>query len=154
MRRGSVSRSQSLEIAAVRGGEAQVTKDYWEVGDYSESSPFTHHTPRFHILLCCHLPRSRFGSSSIGRSVSSSLHTPLQVQVQVRLQNMATDLASLLTSSKALTAHLSKPDLPSVQLSLDQVEAQSRRLVSRYSTAANDTDRAYVAYSLIQICAG
>ncbi|KAF4572443.1 Nuclear pore protein [Pleurotus pulmonarius] len=64
---------------------------------------------------------------------------------------MAADLASLLNSSKALTAHLSKPDLPSVQLSLEQVEAQSRRLVSRYSTAANDTDRANYLLAQAQV---
>lgn len=52
------------------------------------------------------------------------------------------DLSSLLTASKNLTSHLSRPDLPSVQLSLDQIEAQSRRLVSRLPPG--DTDRAYV----------
>ncbi|KAG6816414.1 hypothetical protein H0H87_006151 [Tephrocybe sp. NHM501043] len=42
----------------------------------------------------------------------------------------------------ALTSHLSRPDLPSVQLTLDQVEAQSRRLVSRQPGAPSDSDRA------------
>jgi nuclear pore complex protein Nup93 len=56
----------------------------------------------------------------------------------------ASDLSSLLTSSKALTSHLSRPDLPSVQLSLDQIEAQSRRLVSRQPGTAHDAGRAYV----------
>ncbi|GLB36674.1 putative nuclear pore protein [Lyophyllum shimeji] len=55
---------------------------------------------------------------------------------------MASDLSALLTASKGLTSHLARPDLPSVQLSLDQVEAQSRRLVSRQPAAAVDTDRA------------
>ncbi|KAI0266882.1 nucleoporin-interacting protein NIC96 [Gloeopeniophorella convolvens] len=55
---------------------------------------------------------------------------------------MASDLASLLTSSKALTSHLTRPDLPNVSLSLDQIEAQSRRLVSRQPAAATDTGRA------------
>ncbi|KII86506.1 hypothetical protein PLICRDRAFT_114494 [Plicaturopsis crispa FD-325 SS-3] len=55
---------------------------------------------------------------------------------------MASDLSALLTSSKALTSHLARPDLPSVNLSLDQVEAQSRRLVSRQPGTSNDTDRA------------
>lgn len=55
---------------------------------------------------------------------------------------MASDLSSLLTSSKALTSHLSRPDLPSINLSLDQVEAQSRRLVSRQPGTSNDADRA------------
>ncbi|KAH7884023.1 Nup93/Nic96-domain-containing protein [Phlebopus sp. FC_14] len=55
---------------------------------------------------------------------------------------MASDLSSLLNSSRALTSHLSRPDLPSVNLSLDQIEAQSRRLVSRQPGAAGDTDRA------------
>ncbi|KAF8624791.1 hypothetical protein AX15_005680 [Amanita polypyramis BW_CC] len=50
------------------------------------------------------------------------------------------DLSSLLTASKNLTSHLSRPDLPSVHLSLDQIEAQSRRLVSRLPPS--DTDRA------------
>jgi len=61
---------------------------------------------------------------------------------------MASDLSSLLTSSKALTSHLARPDLPSVQLSLDQVEAQSRRLVSRQPGTSNDADRAYVSFHL------
>ncbi|KAG5646921.1 hypothetical protein DXG03_001997 [Asterophora parasitica] len=55
---------------------------------------------------------------------------------------MASDLSALLTSSKSLTSHLSRPDLPSVHLSLDQVEAQSRRLVSRQPGASTDPDRA------------
>ncbi|KAF8060888.1 Nup93/Nic96-domain-containing protein [Lyophyllum atratum] len=55
---------------------------------------------------------------------------------------MASDLSALLTSSKSLTSHLSRPDLPSVHLSLDQVEAQSRRLVSRQPGTSTDTDRA------------
>ncbi|KAG6831646.1 hypothetical protein H0H92_008723 [Tricholoma furcatifolium] len=55
---------------------------------------------------------------------------------------MAMDLSSLLTSSKSLTSHLSRPNLPSVHLSLDQVEAQSRRLVSRQPGVSTDTDRA------------
>ncbi|KAG6840177.1 hypothetical protein C0991_008407 [Blastosporella zonata] len=52
------------------------------------------------------------------------------------------DLSALLTSSKSLTSHLSRPDLPSVHLSLDQVEAQSRRLVSRQPGTSTDSDRA------------
>ncbi|KAI5989751.1 nucleoporin-interacting protein NIC96 [Pisolithus albus] len=55
---------------------------------------------------------------------------------------MSSDLSSLLNSSRALNAHLSKPDLPTVNLSLDQIEAQSRRLVSRQPAAATDADRA------------
>lgn len=61
--------------------------------------------------------------------------------VQV-LFNMAADLSSLLTSSKNLTSHLSRPDLPLVDLSLDQVEALSRRLVSRQPGTSSDKDRA------------
>ena len=57
---------------------------------------------------------------------------------------MAADLSSLLSASKALTAHLSKTDLPSVNLSLDQIEAQSRRLVSRQAGPSDD-GRAYVS---------
>ncbi|KAI0321907.1 nucleoporin-interacting protein NIC96 [Amylostereum chailletii] len=52
------------------------------------------------------------------------------------------DLSSLLTSSKALTSHFSKPDLPHVNLSLDQIEAQSRRLVSRQPGVTADSGRA------------
>ncbi|TFK99639.1 nucleoporin-interacting protein NIC96 [Pterulicium gracile] len=55
---------------------------------------------------------------------------------------MASNLASLLDSSKALTSHLSRPDLPSIQLSLEQIEAQSRRLVTKQHGVPNDTDRA------------
>ncbi|KAH9487230.1 Nucleoporin NIC96 [Psilocybe cubensis] len=55
---------------------------------------------------------------------------------------MAADLSSLLTSSKNLTSHLSRPDLPSVNLSLDQIEALSRRLVSRQPGTSTDADRA------------
>ena len=57
---------------------------------------------------------------------------------------MAQDLSALLTSSKQLTSHLARPDLPSVNLSLDQIEAQSRRLVSRQA-GQNDEGRAYVS---------
>ncbi|KAI5120231.1 hypothetical protein M0805_000045 [Coniferiporia weirii] len=52
------------------------------------------------------------------------------------------DLSALLESSKALTAHLARRDLPSVNLSLDQIEAQSRRLVSRQLGSSSDNDRA------------
>ncbi|EAU93284.1 nucleoporin-interacting protein NIC96 [Coprinopsis cinerea okayama7 len=52
------------------------------------------------------------------------------------------DLSSLLTASKELTSHLSRPDLPSVNLSLDQIEALSRRLVSRQPGSSSDADRA------------
>ncbi|KZW02374.1 NIC-domain-containing protein [Exidia glandulosa HHB12029] len=45
------------------------------------------------------------------------------------------DLNALLTSSRALTSQLSRPDLPSINLSLDQIEAQSRRLISRQQGA-------------------
>ncbi|GBE78687.1 nucleoporin-interacting protein NIC96 [Sparassis latifolia] len=55
---------------------------------------------------------------------------------------MASDLSSLLTASKALTSHLARPDLPSVNLSLDQIEAQSRRLVARQPGTSTDNDRA------------
>ncbi|KAJ7051137.1 nucleoporin-interacting protein NIC96 [Mycena amicta] len=55
---------------------------------------------------------------------------------------MASELSALLTSSKNLTSHLSRPELPSINLSLDQIEAQSRRLVSRQPAASNETDRA------------
>ena len=58
--------------------------------------------------------------------------------------SIMTDLSALLESSKALTAHLARPDLPSVNLSLDQIEAQSRRLVSRQTGASGDDARAYV----------
>lgn len=57
---------------------------------------------------------------------------------------MAANLSSLLSASKALTAHLPKPDLPSVHLSLDQIEAQSRRLVSRQA-GQSDEGKAYVS---------
>ncbi|KAJ3515637.1 hypothetical protein NLJ89_g1635 [Agrocybe chaxingu] len=52
------------------------------------------------------------------------------------------DLSSLVSSSKNLTSHLSKPDLPTVNLSLDQIEAISRRLVSRQPGTSTDADRA------------
>lgn len=61
---------------------------------------------------------------------------------------MSSDLSSLVNTSRALNSHLSRPDLPSLNLSLDQIEAQSRRLVSRQHGAPSDTDRAYVFISL------
>ncbi|GJJ09412.1 hypothetical protein Clacol_003634 [Clathrus columnatus] len=53
------------------------------------------------------------------------------------------DLSSILTSSRALNAHLqTRPDLPTVNLGLDQVELQSRKLVNRYTSSASaDTGR-------------
>ena len=59
-----------------------------------------------------------------------------------------TDLSALLESSRALTANLTRRDLPSVNLSLDQIEAQSRRLVSRQAGSSSDNDRAYVPVSV------
>lgn len=53
------------------------------------------------------------------------------------------DLASILTSSKALNSHLqTRPDLPTVNLGLDQVELQSRRLVNGQGGASRDTGKA------------
>ncbi|KAF8885239.1 Nup93/Nic96-domain-containing protein [Gymnopilus junonius] len=52
------------------------------------------------------------------------------------------DLSALLSESRNLTAHLSRPDLPSVNLSIDQIEALSRRLVSRQPGTSADADRA------------
>ncbi|VDC01189.1 unnamed protein product [Peniophora sp. CBMAI 1063] len=53
-----------------------------------------------------------------------------------------TDLAALLAQSKALNAQFARPELPHVQLSLDQIEAQSRRLVSQQPGAQHDQARA------------
>ncbi|KAI9513141.1 nucleoporin-interacting protein NIC96 [Russula earlei] len=55
---------------------------------------------------------------------------------------MSSDLSSLLASSRALTSHLKRQDLPNISLSLDQVEAQSRRLLPRQAGAPGDTGRA------------
>jgi nuclear pore complex protein Nup93 len=63
---------------------------------------------------------------------------------------MAANLSALLTASKALTSHLQRQDLPSVNLSLDQIEAQSRRLVARQPRAAADSGRGY-AGSIMQV---
>lgn len=62
-----------------------------------------------------------------------------------RAANMASNnLSSLLAASKALTSHLQRPDLPSVNLSLDQIEAQSRRLVAGQPGAPADSGRGYI----------
>ncbi|KAH8101571.1 nucleoporin-interacting protein NIC96 [Cristinia sonorae] len=55
---------------------------------------------------------------------------------------MSADLSALLRASKALTSNVTRPELPSVNLSLDQIEAQSRRLVSRQPGTSTDNDRA------------
>ncbi|KAI0305787.1 nucleoporin-interacting protein NIC96 [Multifurca ochricompacta] len=55
---------------------------------------------------------------------------------------MSSDLSSLLASSKALTSHLKRQDLPNISLSLDQIEAQSRRLLPRQPGAPTDAGRA------------
>jgi nuclear pore complex protein Nup93 len=55
---------------------------------------------------------------------------------------MAADLSALLNASKALNSHATRPDLPAVNLSLDQVEALSRRLVTRQPVNGADNDRA------------
>jgi nuclear pore complex protein Nup93 len=55
------------------------------------------------------------------------------------------DLSTLLSESQALTAHLAPNDIPSIHLGLEQIEAQSRRLVSRQAATPGDTGKAYVA---------
>ncbi|KIY51196.1 nucleoporin-interacting protein NIC96 [Fistulina hepatica ATCC 64428] len=66
------------------------------------------------------------------------------------------DLSSLLSSSKALNSQFVRPDLPSVHLSLDQIEAQSRRLAAARTHqpsadqlfgAADSTNGTAAAYS-------
>lgn len=64
---------------------------------------------------------------------------------------MSADLSSLLASSRGLTSHLSRPDLPSVNLSLDQIEALSRRLVSRQPGTSSDADRANYLLAQAQV---
>ena len=54
------------------------------------------------------------------------------------------DLSSLLASSRSLNSQLSRPELPQVHLSLDQIEAQSRRLVSRQTQPGNADDANYL----------
>ncbi|KAH8822758.1 nucleoporin-interacting protein NIC96 [Flagelloscypha sp. PMI_526] len=54
---------------------------------------------------------------------------------------MAANLSSLLSSSRQLTSHLNRTDLPSVKLSFDQIEAESRRLARQPGSSA-DADRA------------
>jgi len=51
------------------------------------------------------------------------------------------DLSSLLNSARDLTAHVARQDLPQINLSLEQIEAQSRRLVSRQQGAAADSGK-------------
>ena len=74
--------------------------------------------------------------------------------LQIRAASMASNnLSSLLAASKALTSHLQRPDLPSVNLSLDQIEAQSRRLVAGQPGAPADSGRGCVLPVLwIQTC--
>ncbi|CDZ96438.1 Cullins [Phaffia rhodozyma] len=50
-------------------------------------------------------------------------------------------LASLLAQSRALTSHLDNQELPQLYLGLDQVEEQSRRLVSKGKRGERLTDR-------------
>ena len=85
----------------------------------------------------------RFG----GRDASSEIEYKIPIYVTaanvlfVFENNMSSDLSSLLASSKALTSHLKRQDLPNVSLSLDQIEAQSRRLLPRQTGAQADTGR-------------
>ncbi len=69
------------------------------------------------------------------------------LNLYVKKERQVADLSALLTASKNLTSHLNRPDLPSVRLSLDQIEAQSRRVVSRQPATATDADRAYSSFS-------
>lgn len=55
------------------------------------------------------------------------------------------DLNSLLSSARDLTAHVARPDLPRINLSLDQIEAQSRRLVQSQQATAAETGKGSVS---------
>lgn len=57
------------------------------------------------------------------------------------------DLSALLAESQALTAHLAPNELPQIHLGLEQIEAQSRRLVARQPTVPSDTAKACVYHS-------
>lgn len=81
----------------------------------------------------------------MGRATCPEMNAVCDIYFELQTA-MTSDLSSLLTSSKNLTSHLSRPDLPSVNLSLDQIEALSRRLISRQPGTSNDTDRAFVLY--------
>lgn len=64
------------------------------------------------------------------------------------------DLSTLLAESQALTAHLAPNDIPSIHLGLEQIEAQSRRLVSRQAAAAGDSGKASYLLAQAQVDAG
>ncbi|KAG8834375.1 hypothetical protein FRC17_009050 [Serendipita sp. 399] len=64
------------------------------------------------------------------------------------------DLSTLLSESQALTAHLAPTDIPSIHLGLEQIEAQSRRLVSRQAAAPGDTGKASYLLAQAQVDTG
>lgn len=76
------------------------------------------------------------------RVVGDSICLVLIALFAIEISTMSSDLSSLLASSKALTSHLKRPDLPNVSLSLGQIEVQSRRLLPRQAGAQSDTGRA------------
>ena len=96
-------------------------------------------TPRVVFAVAVDVHHIQIGGSDPFANIK---HADLHDDDHTMSTNTTSDLSSLLNSSRALNTHLSRPDLPSVNLTLDQVEAQSRRLVSRQPTAATDTDRA------------
>ncbi|KAG9017878.1 hypothetical protein FRB93_004689 [Tulasnella sp. JGI-2019a] len=61
------------------------------------------------------------------------------------------DLSSLLAESRRLTAHISRPDLPSVNLGLNQIEQQSRRLLPSQQPGASDSAKASYLLAQAQI---
>lgn len=64
------------------------------------------------------------------------------------------DLSTLLSESQALTAHLAPNDIPSIHLGLEQIEAQSRRLVTRQAAAPADTGKASYLLAQAQVDTG
>ncbi|KAG8844288.1 hypothetical protein FRB96_003224 [Tulasnella sp. 330] len=61
------------------------------------------------------------------------------------------DLSSLLAESRRLTAHISRPDLPSVNLGLNQIEQQSRRLLPTQQPGTSDSAKASYLLAQAQI---
>ena len=138
------SRRRPGPRSVMHDGRTQVREQCWTV-------TVTQHVGRADAIDA-YQPHVQRPPRVSGRHTSRRAHPSTHYERLLTIRNlalctMASDLSALLAATKNLTSHLSRPDLPSVQLSLDQIEAQSRRLYSQQPGAGHDQARACATLS-------
>jgi hypothetical protein len=77
------------------------------------------------MALACLRVTATSAASVAAKTFNAAAYSP------PRSSAAMSQLSQLLSQSRALTSHLNQPDLPTINLGLEQIEEGSRRLVKR-----------------------